>query len=205
MRHRDSKRIVLAAAVTVIGAALVILGAISLGGAEERGYVPDPEIAAAEGQTIAADSLVVEQEFEQPPGEVRWSVITYLSSAGPCLDVYGELVSGGDAATVGGCGAPDEPFRMGVGQVWLADRPYTVAYGQPPLATTVVKVTLADGTITEVTPSDGIFVYITAGEVDVTLVEAVDALGNVIDTERPPSLSGFLRDVPTPESPSDST
>lgn len=173
----------------------------SAGDAEQPAYLPDPDVAAAEGSSIDASSASILREFEEPKGVVRWVVVEYESSLGPCLDVYGEAVSGGDWAEVGDCGEGAGPFAWAVGGVELGGEWYDVVDGRAPQGASRMRITLGDGTVHEADVVKGIYILVDTGarlDFDVTKIEAVASNGDVIAAVQPPSIAEAREAQPTP-------
>jgi hypothetical protein len=150
----------------------------SLVGAEPPGYLPDPAIAAAENATINEETVTVEQV--QEADGVTWTLVSYTSSDGPCLDVEAQD-SSGESAKIGGCGAPDGPFRIGVGTVYLNSSPHTAAYGRAPAGAEKMRLALADGSTKSVGLANRTYLQpLGQGQMDVSRVDALDNRGRVI-------------------------
>jgi|SRR5919106_1140733 hypothetical protein len=181
-----------AIAAAIVGlAGLTVVGVASVGGAEPPGHLPDPRIAASEGQTIDLSSVRVIREFEEPEGEIRWTVVTYRGSEGPCMDVYAESLAGGDSAKTGGCGEPQGPFMWGIGGVEVGGRWFNLVDGRGPPGATSMRVTLGDGRSLEATLVEGTYLLVIPGEratFDVKLIQAVGP-GDQVSSVHPPSVS----------------
>lgn len=150
----------------------------SLVGAESPGYLPDPAIAAAEKAAINEESVRVEQ-IQEADG-VTWTLVSYGSTDGPCLDVHAEDASG-ESAKIGGCGTPDGPFRIGVGTVYLNGSPHTAAYGRAPAGAERMRLALSDGSTKSVALANRTYLHpLPRGEMDVEQIDALDDRGRVI-------------------------
>lgn len=177
------------AAVALISLAVVALRSRS-GGAEPPGYVPDGQVAAEQGLTVDVGSLDITQQFEEPEGRVRWTVVTYASSAGPCLDIHGQLLDGHDEGKVGGCGPPDGPFAVGVGGLELGGTWYNIVHGTAPSGGVRMRILLGDGTSLEARVVRNTWVVVTSDPgFDVARVEALSRRGASVASIQPPSLA----------------
>ncbi len=187
------KRSVFAVAVAIAGlAGLAVVGIASTGGAELPGHLPDPSIAASEGQTIDLASARVIREFEEPEGEIRWTVVTYRSSEGPCMDVYAESIAGGDSAKSGSCGEPQGPFLWGIGGVEVGGRWYNLVDGRAPPGATSMRITLGDGRSLEANLVEGTYLTVIPGERSTFEVKRIQAVGpgdKALTSVHPPSVS----------------
>jgi hypothetical protein len=185
-------------AAAVIGAIGIATVLATQGGADETTYSPNPETVAAEGRTLAENSVRVLRTVEKPAG-LNWTVVTYLSSDGACLDAHVELESSPDQGTLGGCGAPSGLLGYTLGGIELGGQWYTVGFGPAPLGTSEVTATLADGTTLKSDTAGGVWLSAVRGEIDFTRIDARDAKGNVLQAVQPPSLSERLKAPPSPE------
>lgn len=169
----------------VVGSAALVASLVggivfaSLVGAEAPSYAPDPAIAAVEKQTLRQDTVKVEQVDET--AGVTWTLVSYESSDGPCLDVHAEDDSG-EWGKIGGCGTPDGPFRIGVGSIFLSGNTYTAAYGRPPVGAERMRLALSDGTTVTVSLVNGTYLHPLQHGNDVVRADALDRRGTVISS-----------------------
>lgn len=128
---------------------LVLIGAFFVGvGTSGPRYAPPPEDLAAKGRAADLASLEVERTLESPVGRVRWTLVSYDSSDGPCLEVVAEVIDGTDHGRLGGCGASEDPqLRWSIGGIDIGGQWYNVAYGQVALDASSVQVTLGNGSV----------------------------------------------------------
>jgi hypothetical protein len=191
MSDRRTRRLRVALGVPGV-IALSVISFVARGGASHPGYVPDPVTMAAEDRSANYSSLRVERTFEEPAGEVEWTVVSYEASDGPCLDIYAEAVPGDDEAKMSSCGRFEGPFRWSIGGVEVADQFYNVAFGRAAVGADRMRITLGHGAAVAPDVVRGIWVAVMPGspeDFDITLLEAVGGNGRVLESVRPTSIA----------------
>lgn len=176
---------------------LLLVGTAAAGGyALFDRYGPTSDELRVQGRVANPATLEVRRSIVVPAG-VTWTVVSYDSSDGVCLDAFGELSSGGEQAKLGGCDLAGEvPYSMGGLQ--LGDEWFNVIFGQSSGAT--VRVTLGSGAIRQDTPENGVWIVVvpsdpTARANDFARVDVLDGAGNVVATIEPPSLAQLRQDA----------
>jgi hypothetical protein len=182
-----------AAITLLVGLGLLVL--IDRGRASDNDLLPPDTVLATEGASIDVSSAQVRGTTSSDG--VDWSLVTYESSQGSCLEVHAELNA--DEGNVGGCGASDDPLFSGMGGMSLEGQWYNVSFGRLPEGAVSVNVSFADGTSTHGFVAGEVWMVAqpaanpTDGSKDLDVIEAIDESGNVVDSVNPPSLSAYAR------------
>jgi hypothetical protein len=159
----------------------------------EQGVGRDPAAFEARGETADLSSVEVEREFTD--SGVKWSVLTYDSSEGPCLSVHGELPSASaEAGSVESCGIGEDAFDWTVGGVALGGGWYSIAMGRTPPGGHV-EVSLRDGSVlTDPLEKTGVWLLIIPSQgidrdLDVISIAAWTTAGEPLGTVAPETAS----------------
>lgn len=191
-------KIAIASVVVVVGAVAISTVLATFGGADEAVYTPNRDAITAEGRALTEGSSRVLRTVEEPAG-LDWTLVTYLSSDGVCLDAHVKLEASRDEGMLGGCGAPAGLSGYSVGGIELGGQWYTVGFGSVPVAATKVEATLADGSTVTSDTAGGVWLSAVRGETDFTRIAAKDSEGRVLHAVNPPSLTERLRASLNPE------
>lgn len=176
--------------------ALAARGDVSNDSAAKRALAPDFDLRGASGQDVYPETMQIGAVVEEPPGEVRWTYVSYLTSDGPCLDLVAEQIKGDERGRISRCGEPDtadDRFRWSIGGVELGGTLYNVVEGEALARASRVKVTLGDGTSTSAPVVDGVWVTVVAGatpfEFDPRAIQQLDSGGAPLGGVEPPSVA----------------
>ncbi len=164
----------------------------SASGSDGSGHAPDQRHAAAEGRAVDPTTVRVERTVEDPPGEVKWSFVSYRASDGGCLDMYAELVSEEAHGKVGSCAPGERRFEWGIGGVELGGTWYNVVYGRGRGALADVRIHLVNGNRLEADVVDETWIAVVPGDqfsFDVDRIEALDRSGSTVEVVEPPSIA----------------
>lgn len=207
MRRRGQRRVGLAVAVSAtLGLFIAIALTAGAGGA------PRPAVSTREPMRSGLDSGTGEakttRSVEEPAGEVRWTVTSYETADGPCVEVVADEVDGTDQAGVRGCGRADDPLlRWSMGGVEVGGQWFNVAFGQVPPDAASVRLTLGDGTVRTDSDvqADGLWIVVVPGEPtdagrEPVRVDVVDDDGVVMTTEELPSIVEYREQASIAES-----
>ncbi|HXF36017.1 MAG TPA: hypothetical protein VNO17_02415 [Actinomycetota bacterium] len=123
---------------------------------------------------------------------LEWSLVSYESPHGPCLDVWVADGTGQIVGPQGGCGTA-EPFRLSLGGIEVDGRRYDVHYGEAAPGATRVILTMEDGSWNSIQVKAGVWLFVAAGDpqVSVSRIELVDTAGRVLADASPPSLAAL--------------
>jgi hypothetical protein len=149
--------------------------------------------------TVDFSTLNTERIFESPPGVIRWTVVSYESSQGSCLDFHWEAIGmdgPGRTGMTGGCGSENPVFRAeGIAGFDLDGTWYNVTHGAVWGEASEVTTVFADGTEITVPVVAGIWLVAVPGDVpwepaDIARVEVLDSAGKLIAVDDWSDLSG---------------
>lgn len=195
-RHR-----VLLAAGIAIGLSMALTLAMAAGQkGEDRGVdalLPSAAQLTAENTGVDPTSTQLVRTLEDPAGEVRWKLVSYVSEDGPCRDWVAETLDGFDSAMIGGCGTDvAKPFRWAIDGVELGGQWYNVISGTGVTGAERVRVALEDGSELVATIDKGVWLVAVPGpdpfdpsnRFDVAAIEAVATGGAVVERATPPSV-----------------
>jgi hypothetical protein len=120
---------------------------------------------------------------------LEWSLVSYESRDGPCLDVWVADGTGQVVGTQSGCGT-GSPFRWSVGGMEVDGRWYDVYHGGTVPGATRVILTMEDGGRRSTEVEAGAWL-VAAGDPQgsVSRIELVDTVGRVLADVSPPSLA----------------
>jgi hypothetical protein len=149
-------------------------------------YAPDPEALAAQDRSVDPAGPTVLRASDDLASRARWTIVTYESSDGTCLDLWGEPFDGGGRVTLSNCGQPEDPLLWGQGGASVGDSWYNLAFGKIPEGTSSVQVGLVDGTqVTDDLVAGGVWFVVNPAEPtdsssSFKLVQALDASGALL-------------------------
>lgn len=187
--YRWVKRGILAVAAvgTVLLVAVLAPGARGAGGKGEGDSGTGPS-SGPFGLGITPGTLQVEERLMVDG--LEWSLVSYDSPDGRCLDVW---VADGTGEIVGaqsGCGT-GRPFHWSVGGMEVDGRWYDVHYGGAVPGATRVILTMEDGSRSSTEVKAGAWLVVAPGDpqVSVSRIDLVDTVGRVLADVSPPSLA----------------
>jgi hypothetical protein len=154
--------------------------------ADQIGNLPTKQELAAEDRSVSPETLDVRQSVEV--GGIVWTVVSYDSSDGPCLDVYADTGAKSDPGQ-SGCGESSGPFNVSIGGQEIGGRWYNIAYGAavPGAATASIEST---GGSQNVDVVDGTWLSVVPGEtLDYAGVALKDDSGEIVAAVDLPSLA----------------
>lgn len=176
--------------------ALTARGDVADDTADSVALAPDADLRAASGQEVHPATAQIGTSVEDPPGEVRWTYVSYLTSDGPCLDLVAEQIKGGDTGRIVRCGKLDTseyPFRWSIGGVELGGTLYNVVEGDAAQGASRVRVILGDGTTVSAPLVDGSWLAVVPSETSLSFdpeqIQQLDASGARVAAVRPPSVA----------------
>lgn len=184
--------------------AIAVSGALTVFALESRGdsgsveaialYAPDPAGPAGLGYQVDPQTTEVGRSVDSPPGEVRWTFVSYASSEGRCTDLVAEQIGGSQIGRVSGCWSSEseqETLRWLVGGMELDGRWLNVVYGRASPDVSDVQVTLADGSSDTAKVVDGTWLIVeptpNALGFAVKRIDALTSSGEVRSTVQPAS------------------
>lgn len=175
------------AAVVIAAAVLMIAtGATAFILTDQAGNLPSRQELSVEGRHVSPETLEVKQSVEI--GGIVWTVISYESSDGPCLDVYADTGLESDPGQ-SGCGTPSGPFHVSIGGQEIGGRWYNIAYGAALPGSVTASIESTGGTL-NVDVVDGTWLSIVPGErLDYGSVTLKDGSGATVAAVELPSLA----------------
>jgi hypothetical protein len=182
----SGKRLLFGAVGAAFLAGSLLVGSVVAKGNDEQGNLPSKQESSQEGRQVFADTLEMKQSVNV--GGINWSLVSYDSSDGPCLDVYAN-VDPKAAPGQSGCGTPDGPFQWSIGGLDVDGEWYNIAYGTTVKGSVTASIKSSDGTL-NLDVIKGSWLSVVPGErMDYASVTLEDGSGKPVASVEFPSIS----------------
>ncbi len=170
---------------------LIVIGALAGAGLTWANETSRPSPTDGSLSEIAQGPTTFERTMQA--FQIEWTLLSYDSDEGPCLEVIG--ASGrGDRGSVASCGRSDGSFQWSIGGVELAGDWYSIAFGEAPPLARKMETVLGDGSVkSDADLASGKWLVVTRADpfdraLEIAEIRAKDGQGTHLASLQVPSL-----------------